>query len=212
EKMAGKCPRCGVVEVRVLRGKHSAASGSARIECAGCGRFLGWSDQEIRNLGRMGDATQNVAAAGQAVTIPEGVPATIPGPVSDPIPVPDCWLYVSKRLDLEWVPVAPIWSAPAIWFTTGTQPTPTPHYPLTPAVIPWLERAGEQLELRAAAPNARGDDVNQAAEFVRLMKPVWDFARDDLSAAEVSRARRQRPVEELPEVVMGPALDGSVAG
>ncbi|HJZ57214.1 MAG TPA: hypothetical protein VKE74_19750 [Gemmataceae bacterium] len=94
----------------------------------------------------------------------------------------------------------------------AAQPKPVAYYRLTPAVLAWLEWAGEQLEQRAAAPNARGDDVNQAAEFVLLMRPVWDFAREYLSAAEVSRARRRRPMVELPEVETGPAWDGPAGG
>jgi hypothetical protein len=91
------------------------------------------------------------------------------------------WLYLTRRLELADVPNDPPWVVPAFWLGEVV------YYRLTPAVLAWLEAAGEKL------------DAGGQRAFVEAMAPVWEFAERWLDPGEVSRARRAVPPAGLPE-------------
>jgi hypothetical protein len=105
---------------------------------------------------------------------------------------PTAWLYVSRRLDLEWLPNEPLWAAVSL--TIGLATGPTAFYRLSPAVLVWLETAGEQLEGQWRAGKVERSQVD---EYLAAMDTVWEFARVNLSGQAVSE-QRGKPVG-LPE-------------
>lgn len=179
----GRCARCQTEATRVLRGRHQSAAGAARIECAGCGRFVGWDDGNTSDPVRTENATEATRDVAPATL---GVAAT----------AASVWPYLTRRLDLTWLPNVPFWGEPVILFTpvpnppSAPNPPPVVYYRLTPSLLAWLERAGEQLETAG--------DIVQAAEFVLLMVPIWEFAATHLPPAELAAARRG-PTPVLPE-------------
>jgi hypothetical protein len=105
------------------------------------------------------------------------------------------WPYVSKRLDLEWVPNAPFWSAPVIRFGAVW------HWRLTPAMVVWLEAAGRQLEEQVVSARVARDQLDV---YIRVMDEVWLFAAAAFDLAELAAARAKPPT--LPEVPAVPAV------
>lgn len=185
--MAAICPACKGTETRLVRPVRAKASELCRIECAGCRRFVGWAEDNTQN-----PATLTKTAIPLPAGRPPGDPA--PGPRGAALgrrrPAPEAWLYVSKQLDLEWLPNAPLWAAAVIrlgerWF-----------YRLTPDVVAWLEGAGPQLEAHVLAGKAGRDQVDA---YVAAMLEVWRFAREAFEPAELAEARAVR-TPRLPEV------------
>lgn len=88
-------------------------------------------------------------------------------------PPPDLWLYVSRRLDLAHVPNAPLWAVAV--FTEGRSGgrPPVAFYRVTPAVLAWLERAGERLEAEVLAGR---EPRSQLDAYLDAMNVVWRFA------------------------------------
>lgn len=190
--MAAICPACKGTETRLVRPVRAKASELCRIECAGCRRFVGWAE---------GNTGKEVIATKSAIPLPAGQPPAVPAPAPrDPTPAPrgtppEAWLYVSKKLDAEWLPNAPLWAAAVVrlgerWF-----------YRLTPDVVAWLEAAGPPLEAQVLAGKAGRD---QADAYVAAMNEVWRFAREVFEPAELAEARAVR-TPRLPEVPAIPA-------
>lgn len=129
---------------------------------------------------------------------------------------PQAWLYVSRRLDLLLIPNEPPWDVPAFSYGGQRDPSPAEvreiaawmlnpiegaerptvstcevrpqaFYRLTPAVLAWLERAGESLE---AAVLAGRVDAGQLDEYLAAMDEVWRFANLWLAGDDVRAARR----------------------
>lgn len=84
------------------------------------------------------------------------------------IGAPSAWLYVSKRLALEWVPNDPTWCAPTL--SLGTAGV---FYRLSPDVLHWLTAAGRSLESRFVAGGVHRDQVDA---YVDAMQAVYAFA------------------------------------
>jgi hypothetical protein len=157
------CPKCRSVEVR-----GTAVGKRLRVECIGCGRFAGWTDQK------------------QPIALPER--SSEPVNVIEEIGRPELWLYVSKRLDLEWLPNVPLWSSPVI--SLGG----VAYFRLTAVVLAWLEAAGSSMERKHVADELV---AGQMDEYLRSMDVVMQFANVCLSADTV-RAARAGTIE-LPE-------------
>lgn len=102
----------------------------------------------------------------------------------DEVGSPLAWLYVSKRLDLDWLPNTPFWSGEVITFGA------TAFYRLTSQVLVWLEAAGDVLESHYRAGQV---DHGQLVEYVNAMEVVWLFARSHLQRDSVVAARLQPP-------------------
>ena len=179
------CPRCKTEATRTLPATHPEAAGSLRVECAKCSRFVRW---EI--------LTSKKVEISHAEPVP--TPAASPDPILEEVGTPEAWLYVSKRLDLEWLPnvppprdiptARPLWGAPAI--SLGGRV----YYRLSAAVLVWLDAAGEQLE---AGMNAGTVPRSQVDEYLKVMTEVWAFAACHLSDDAIRTARKRPP--ELPE-------------
>lgn len=135
---------------------------------------------------------QPLATSDEAGATPRNVAMT--GAESRLITPPEAWPYTSKRLDLEWVPNAPIWSAPLIRFGS------TWFYRVTPAVVAWLDAAGRQLEDSVVAGKAGRDQLDV---YLAVMIEVWRFADAVFDPAELAAARAVTP--KLPEVPAIPA-------
>lgn len=151
-------------------------------------------------------------------------PALRPAPPSAPafpfIPSPDelgspqAWLYVSKRLDLQWLPNTSLWAAPVltIGLTTGsvtgsaTGSAGLPlvvYYRLSAQVLTWLNEAGHHLQQLWETGKV---DRSQLDAYCEAMGVVWEFAGRHISEAARDAAReavRSRPAS-LPEVNAGP--------
>lgn len=97
---------------------------------------------------------------------------------------------MSKKLDVEWLPNAPLWAAAVIRFGA------TWFYRLTPDVVAWLEACGPPLEAAVLAGKAGRDQVD---EYVAVMLEVWRFAGAVFEPAELAEARAVR-TPRLPEV------------
>lgn len=187
--MVKPCPKCGATTVAVRRGVGAAPAGSDRIECGGCGRFVGW---------KSGSDTGSEKSSGSVVSgaVSNGGEAVA---TSEELGTPDAWLYVSKRLDLEYLPNTPLWSLPVISITAVGH-SPALYYRLCAAVLAWLEAAGEILERKLNAGELYAYEVTN---YVEHMQPVWAFAQRWLSEAAVSQARRLVS-KKLPEPVVEP--------
>jgi hypothetical protein len=96
-------------------------------------------------------------------------------------------LYVSKRLEIDWLPNVHFWALPAIGIGSKV------FYRLSANAFVWLELAGQHLEAKAALDGKR----EAIDEFVRSMEVVWKFAERHLSAESVRAARKKTP--DLPE-------------
>lgn len=192
------CLRCGGTEKRLITEKRVATISPVRIVCAGCGRFIGWGAPNTGNL---------IAPSKTAIPLPTGQsPATLATDPLNPLEAgstsihpslitpPEAWPYTSKRLDLEWVPNAPFWSAPVIRFGT------TWFYRVTPTVVAWLEAAGRQLEDAVVAGTAGRD---QLEVYLAVMADVWRFADAVFDPAELAAARSVPA--KLPDVPYLPA-------
>lgn len=105
--------------------------------------------------------------------------------IRDPAEIgsPDAWLYVSRRLDLEWLPNTSLWAAAAL--TIG----PTAYYRLSATVLVWLEVAGERLEGQWRMGTVARQQLD---EYLLAMDVVREFARMNLSG-EAVRSQRARP-------------------
>lgn len=183
--MEGKCPACKGTERRIVTGLRAAPSGSVRIECAGCRRFIGWGED---------DATTGTAAAKNAIPLPAGQPAaSLAQTFAERSDLP-WWPYCSKKLDLEWVPNVALWAAPLIRFGGAW------HWRLSPAVVVWLEAAGRLLEDQAVAGKVGREQLD---EYLKVMADVWRFAEVAFELADLAAARVKPPI--LPEVPYAPA-------
>jgi hypothetical protein len=112
-------------------------------------------------------------------------------PSPDEVGAPASWLYVSKRLVLEWLPndVGPMWWGPVISLNGVA------FYRLSARMVNWLEKAGEQLQCKFEVGQVARD---QLTEYADLMVTVWAFAGEHLSGEAVKVARVQVPT--LPDV------------
>ena len=90
------------------------------------------------------------------------------------------WLYLSRRLDLAWLPDRPFYAMSVI--ILGDRP----HYRLTPGVVAWVERMGVVVQERVRAGQLGPD---QESEYITALQAVWAFADAFLDAAEVRAAR-----------------------
>jgi hypothetical protein len=108
---------------------------------------------------------------------------------------PPAWLYVSKRLQLEYLPNTPLWSAPVITF--GDTSIPTALYRLSARVLVWLEKAGDQLE--AAWQNGLIARTEIDA-YCNAMAEVWAFAGEHLRGEAVRAVRPSKIAPTLPDV------------
>ena len=109
------------------------------------------------------------------------------------LPHPSLWLYTSKKLDIEWIPNAPIWAAEVITFGI------IPYFRLTARVLVWLEVAGQTLQrglLADVIPRSQMD------AYLAAMDIVYEFACAYISVEDVRAARQAaRTVEvTLPDV------------
>lgn len=136
-------------------------------------------------------------------------PEPVPTPVIEIIPFvahpdeigsPDSWLYVSKRLDLEWFPNTPLWSSSVISIhSAGTPTVPatvTVYYRLSARTLNWLEKAGYSLErqwLSGSLPRTELDT------YLTAMHAVWTFSANHLT--EQSRAAARLTSPSLPDAV-----------
>lgn len=119
-------------------------------------------------------------------------------------PPPASWLYVSKRLDLEWLSNVPLWWAPVITFaggdsdlsTTAPGVNSTAFYRISPAVVAWLEAAGLSLEATCISGQT---DRGQLDAYLEAMAVVWRFT-DQYLHPDTMRAVRGQPGIVLPEV------------
>lgn len=109
---------------------------------------------------------------------------------------PEAWLYVSKRLDLAWLPDVPSCQAPVVWLAGR------PHYRLTPAVYWWVRACGPVLEQRLAGRLAAAEIAPaQAVEECRRYVEAAELAGRFVAAAfgvEAVEAWRHRP-PQLPD-------------
>lgn len=197
ENLNAICPRCGHHVTRVIPPSGQINTRPARIECAKCGRFVGWS------------APAKIIPETKAADAP--IPPPIPPgqPLADTAAAeharasapPDLWLYVSRRLDLEWFPNHPFYASPTIAlrspdaFPDGPFTT---YYRLTPRVFVWLEAAGMSMEQMVLAGSV---SRQQLAEYLRLMETVTEFATTHLDPRELADARRaaRERVPTLPD-------------
>jgi hypothetical protein len=196
------CPNCHSRLRRVLLNKGKAASGDCRSECEGCKRFWGWvSPATVASLRT--EKSPAGGAAGQPPAIsakPGATPAQACATSREPAPnagelagitPPEVWVYVSRKLDLEWLPNAPLWAAPVVRFGA------TWFYRLTPAVLAWLDAAGRQIEDAVLAGKV---GIDQLDAYLAVMAEVWRFADRVFDPA----ATRAVPAK-LPEVPAVPA-------
>jgi hypothetical protein len=94
--------------------------------------------------------------------------------------MPSHWLFISRRLDLVYLPSHPLFAAPVI--VLGDRP----HYRVTPAVVAWVERMGAVLDERVKAAQLPAD---QLAEYTAALHAVWRFADGAFTPAELAAAR-----------------------
>ncbi len=177
--MGWHCPKCGCESTKTIPTKQSESVGSCRVECVKCSRFVRWED---------------ASPGGPRESTP--VASTTTTSVIVEIAQPDLWLYVSRRLDLAWVPSGPhdrLWAVPV--FTQGSTDTPRAFFRLSPAVLVWLKLAGEHLERETVAGRA---DRGQLDAYLEAMNEVWCFATKNLSGDAVRAARAAGKVE-LPD-------------
>lgn len=213
------CPKCGLVEP-----KRSVRAARVRSDCPRCGRLLGWSDGiPLRSGGAGGEAPGGdgwVPAATCRDMPPDAAVlpfAPSPPSTSSPRPAspgePQAWLYLSRRLDILFVPNEPPWVVPLFAYgplppivpgdhldQPKPPPAPVPYYRLTPSVLVWFERAGVHLEaelLGGRLPRSQFD------EYAAAMVEVWVFADAWLEVGEV-RAARLAGSAVLPERGAGP--------
>jgi hypothetical protein len=147
-----KCARCKN-ETRVECPEARSASGEVKTQCAKCGRFAGWV-AVVSESGERPPHTEHMQEIQHT-----------PPPVATG--QPDAWLYVSKKLDLEWLPNVPMWSGEVI--SLGS----TVYYRLTPQVYAWLDRAGTVLE-KAVLAGSR--ERSQLDAYLVSIRVVWEFA------------------------------------
>lgn len=115
-------------------------------------------------------------------------------PDPDELGSPQVWLYVSRRLDLDWLPNVPLWSGQAVRFGA------TVFYRLSARTLVWLEKAGEGLEKQCLAGQVASSELDA---YLTAMEVVWAFAAEHLNEQAVRAARQKAPA--LPEVV-GPMM------
>lgn len=111
------------------------------------------------------------------------------------VPRPAAWLYVSRRLDLIWLPDEPLFGE--LFFLDGR-----PHFRLTARVAVWLEHATDALDRRWADGQLTPADRDEALAALRV---VWAFAAAHLDPATLRQARTLPP--ELPPVPAIPEWD-----
>lgn len=149
-----------------------------------------------------------------ALSFTSSPPSTSSPRPSSPSPgEPQAWLYLSRRLDLLFVPNEPPWVVTL--FTYGPlppvvrgahldqpkpPPAPVPYYRLTPSVLVWFERAGVHLEAELLAGRYQRAQFD---EYVAAMVEVWSFADAWMDVGEV-RAARLAGSAVLPERGVGP--------
>lgn len=105
------------------------------------------------------------------------------------------WLFVSRRLDLVYLPSHPLFAAPVILI--GDRP----HYRLTPAVVAWVERMGGVLDERVRAGQLPAD---QLAEYAAALHAVWRFADAVFPAADLHASRAAAaPLPAVPRLPDG---------
>lgn len=129
-------------------------------------------------------------------------PTSHPAPLSSPafpfVPDPDeigspsTWLYVSKRLDLQWLPNEPLWAVPVL--TIG----PVVYYRLSARTLNWLNQAGYQLERQWESGELARDQLDA---YCVAMGTVWAFAGTHLS--ETAKDQGRLLPASLPEVDAG---------
>lgn len=91
------------------------------------------------------------------------------------------WLYVSKRLDLEWLPNEPLWASPVIRMGE------TAYYRLSARTLVWLNVSGLSLERQWQADRLPRDQLNA---YLEAMGTVWHFAGGRLNRDAVDVVRR----------------------
>lgn len=120
------------------------------------------------------------------------------------------WLYVSKRLDLRWLPNVSLWTLPAITFTSDTSNDDTSavtFYRLSAQVLVWLNACGHYLEAQYLTGHL---DRNQLDVYLGAMAHVWRFTGEHIEPAAVEAAKGQPAA--LPDVVAAPGgLDATRA-
>lgn len=105
------------------------------------------------------------------------------------------WLYVSRRLDLLWLPEDPL-------FGDVILVSDRPHFRLTARVAVWLEHAADALDRRWADGQLTPADRDEALAALRV---VWEFAAAYLDPATLRQARTLPP--ELPPVPAVPVWE-----
>lgn len=199
------CPLCGHQSVRETKLVRPGKAVRIKLECAGCERLLGYSNL-TSDPPKNSEEKINQSPSRQGDDCLPWVPA----------PPPDAWLYTSRRLDLEWLPNVPIWSAATLSLGRATASEsangdgPIIFYRLSPQVLVWLEHAGAALEHLVVTGGSNAPARDQVDAYCEAMNQVYQFAAAHLSPAEVRAARevatRQAPA--LPEHE-GPRIVGA---
>lgn len=208
ESAAVPCPGCGSTVIRTL-----LVAKRARRECVGCARFVGWATEPI-DAAIVAKATDKVDRAtcetpgpsasdltggftgGSIASCAGARPPSHPLACTDlPAEPPVDWLYVSKRLNLEWVPNTAFWSGDVMILGQ------TVFYRLTPRVLIWLEWAGQLLERQYVAKKLERSQIDA---YLTAMESVWRFAWTWFSPAARQQERQQVQTSgedpSLPEV------------
>lgn len=140
------------------------------------------------------EPVQAVAPTPHPVAPPAPAFPFVPDP--DELGSPSTWLYVSKRLDLQWLPNEPLWAVPVL--TIESAIGVTVFYRLSARVLNWLTQAGHQLERQWESGELARDQLDA---YLEAMGSVWTFAGEHLSEAARDRARLLPA--SLPEVDAG---------
>jgi hypothetical protein len=116
--------------------------------------------------------------------------------------MPQAWPYVSKRLDVFWLPDAPPFDVPV--FLMGGSPSASdatgaegsrPFYRLTPAALLHFMSAIDTLHQRL---RDAGQDVAEALKAAMILTPLLDWVRAHTPAEAWVQAYAERP--PLPDV------------
>lgn len=188
------CQLCGGQSVRETKRLRNGQTVSIKLECAGCGRLLGYRNPSD-DPPKFSEEKKDDLPTDQGDNLDEITPS---------IPATD-WLYISRRLDLQWLPNVPFWSAATITFDKGDGPVI--FYRLSPQVLVWLEHAGTALERLVVSGGSNAPDRGQVDAYCEAMETVYRFANVRVPRAETQAAReaatKQAPT--LPEHE-GPAI------
>lgn len=199
-----KCSGCGSEDVTENSRSQSGKVISIKVECSKCGRLIGYRspDTIAPKLHWESPPTLPVATTAHSE---QSIQSDIANGDRKPTDPPESWLYVSRKLDFEWLPNAPLWSAPVITFgrsaakcsntSKDSKPPPSPppivYYRLTPGVFVWLELAGMSMEKMTIAGSVLRSQLD---EYLSLMATVQEFAAAYLDGGAIADARVEAKV------------------